>query len=259
MKDGSVLSAISRAADIEESRILIFDTIDSTNSEARRLAQNGAGAPFLIIARGQSAGRGRMGRSFYSPEGTGLYMTALFESAPDLSQSVLLTTAAAVAVARSIDALCGVRTEIKWVNDILLGGKKICGILCESFAAGDRRYVAVGVGINLYTKDFPGELKNTAASLFPKGEVGYGLAACIFSELASFLKSGDTENMIAYYKERSAVLGKRIVFTENGERYRGAAEDIDGAGRLAVRMPSGEIRMLSSGEISLRLDENTEV
>ena len=75
MKDGNVLSAISRAADIEESRILIFDTIDSTNSEARRLAQNGAGAPFLIIARGQSAGRGRMGRSFYSPEGTGLLRT----------------------------------------------------------------------------------------------------------------------------------------------------------------------------------------
>lgn len=250
---------IAERVGIDSLEVSLFDIIDSTSNEARRLAEKARSTPRLIIARAQSAGRGRLGRSFYSPSGTGLYMTALFGASERPSDNVMLTTAAAVAVAMAIDSLCRVRTEIKWVNDIYLGTKKICGILCESFECGSERYVSVGIGINLYTEEFPPELSGVADSLRPRPNIEYDLAAEIFTRLYSFWRDMPTEEIIEYYRERSLVLGKRIMYAENGERYRASAVDIDRYGRLLVRGEDGKIKILSSGEISLRLDDNTEV
>ena len=152
--------AISDAMHVQNIRIDIFDLLDSTNLEARRQADRGMSAPALIVASAQSEGRGRLGRSFYSPAHAGLYMSLLLEASDNSADNVRLTTATAVAVAESIDELCGIATEIKWVNDIYLGGRKICGILCESFTSAiGKRYAVVGIGLNLRASDFPDDIR----------------------------------------------------------------------------------------------------
>ena len=160
---------ISELIEGEDIRIDAFELLDSTNTEAKRQALGGLSVPALIIADGQSAGRGRMGRSFYSPASQGLYMSLLVSAKESVSDSLRLTTAASVAVARSIEEICGISVGIKWVNDLYLNGRKICGILCESFSGEDgKRYTVIGVGLNLYTEEFPRDIKNTAAALMPE-------------------------------------------------------------------------------------------
>jgi BirA family biotin operon repressor/biotin-[acetyl-CoA-carboxylase] ligase len=141
--------------------VMIFESIDSTNTEARRRAASGKSAPALIIANSQTAGRGRLGRSFYSPASTGLYMTAVFEASAAFESTVLLTTAAAVSVARAIERLAGITVGIKWVNDLYLNDKKICGILCER--SGDN--VIIGIGVNVNQTAFPPEISQRATSV----------------------------------------------------------------------------------------------
>ncbi len=248
----NIESRIARLCRVPNASVTVFESIDSTNTEARRAAERGEGTPALIIARHQSAGRGRMGRSFYSPADTGLYMTVLVEASDSLVDTVLLTTAAAVAVARAIENTAGTVVDIKWVNDLYLGGKKICGILCESFETGGKKYVAIGVGVNLYTEDFPAELADIAGSLGVMDDIRAELAADIFGSLWRFYCLGERADMLEYYRARSMVLGKRIVFYENGAEYFGEALDIDEYGRLTVRLDDGSKKILSSGEISLR-------
>ena len=234
-------------------RVLVFDEIDSTNTEARRQAEAGVDEPVLILANSQTAGRGRMGRSFYSPSGTGLYMSLLTEAGADLADTVRMTTSAAVAVASAIEELCGIKVGIKWVNDIYLHGRKICGILCESFVCRDaKRYAVIGIGINLYTEDFPAELRDSAASLFPRSGSRDALAAAITRRLCEYWESPCDGQMIEYYRERSVVLGKRVVFSEKGETLEGVAVSIDESGALRVRLDDGNEKILMGGEISLR-------
>ncbi len=240
---------------VPSAEVVIFESIDSTNSEARRRAASGNGAPALIIANSQTAGRGRLGRSFYSPESTGLYMTAVFEESCVIESSVLLTTAAAVSVARAIERLSGITVGIKWVNDLYLNEKKICGILCESFEACGKRFVSVGIGVNLCTEDFPAELSGIAGSLGINGELKYELAADIFGSLWSFCQDGSKAEMLEYYRAHSCVLGKKIIFYENGVPERAVAQRIDDFGRLEVILENGKAKILSSGEITLRLDK----
>lgn len=256
MIQGDIERKIVYLSECEELRVSLFELIDSTNTEARRQAERGMSVPALIISREQSNGRGRMGRSFYSPKATGLYMTVLLKASSSVKSNVLLTTAASVAVAKAIDVLCGVKTEIKWVNDVYLGGKKICGILCESFEANGERYVALGIGLNLYTESFPKELSETADSLYPSPNMNYDFAAEIFKQLYSFYGKETSREMIEYYRERSFVIGKKVAFIDNGETYFGTAENVDDYGRLIVLLRNGEKRILSSGEISLRLDKD---
>lgn len=255
-KVSDILSAerISELIRNKNLRIAIFDDIDSTNSEARRQAERGEPSPALIIARAQSAGRGRMGRSFYSPSDTGLYMSLLIENC-EISDSVQLTTAVSVAVAESIEAICGVRVDIKWVNDIYLCGRKICGILCESFSLADgKRYSVIGIGLNLYTQDFPKDIENKAASLMPNAGDRNLFAARIADEIMDISTRNSNTDIMSFYRERSLVLGKEIVFIENGTEYSGVPEMVDDCGRLYVRLWDGSEKMLSSGEISLKID-----
>lgn len=237
---------------------VLFDSVDSTNSAARRYAADGGAVPALFAARTQSAGRGRMGRSFYSPAKTGIYATLLIDITDDASSTAIgLTSAAAVAVARVIERYTGLRGEIKWVNDILLDGKKVCGILAESFCAGEKRLAAVGVGINISTSVFPPELEGMAGSLrledaealIPTMTAAVG---CELYDVYSELRGGNG-HVMEEYRRRSAVLGRRVTFSRNGVSEGGTAVGIRDDGALEVVLDNGEHRLLSSGEISLRM------
>lgn len=225
-----------------------YEEIDSTNAEARRYAADGGPTPALFVAERQSAGRGRQGRSFYSEKG--VYMTLLVSGEGDLTG---ITAAAAVAALHATDGLTGGRAEIKWVNDLLLDGKKFCGILAESFSVGERRFVSVGVGVNVGTSRFPEELSAIACSVgseSDRAEVTDRLADELCRLIAASAM-GDREYM-REYRERSAVLGRRIVFTRDGEARKATAESIRDDGALLVRTDCGELVTLSGGEISIR-------
>ncbi len=235
-------------------RVEIFDDIDSTSTEARREAERGESAPALLVAKAQSAGRGRMGRSIYSPADTGLYMSLLLENCA-IADPVRLTTAVSVAVTKAIEEICGVKADIKWVNDIYLNGRKICGILCESASFSDgRKYSVIGVGLNLCTKEFPKDIEDRAASLMPSVNDRNLFAARIADEIMSVCRGNADADIMDIYRKRSLVLGRQITFTENGIEYSGVAEVIDDFGRLCVRLWDGSEKILSSGEISLKLD-----
>ena len=233
--------------------VFTYREIDSTNSEAKRYALSGGSAPAVFIADGQTAGRGRMGRSFYSPADTGIYLSLLLPAPDSAENTVRMTTAAALAAHDAIFDVLGIDTGIKWVNDLYLDGKKISGILAESFFVGSTRHVIIGIGINLSTKDFPEELRDKAGSLADRqnGEIKHRLTAAVAEYLYREMRELDSPTIIERYKRHSAVLGKSVVFTENQKSFSGVAEDVDEQGALLVRLPDGSIYRLGSGEISL--------
>ena len=238
-----------------------FDNINSTNSFARELFASGEGkAPALVVADSQSEGKGRMGRSFYSPSGTGIYMTLVLDVTDcDARSTVKITSASAVAVSRAIERITGKRVGIKWVNDLYLDQKKVCGILAESFVADGKRYVMVGVGINLSTKCFPTELSGIAGSLEAsvEKEVRRELvlaACCEILDTYTALCGGDVSYM-GEYRERSVVIGRRIRFMSGERTGEGVAVSIDDSGALKVLCDGGVEISLCSGEITIRLSE----
>lgn len=239
---------------------IYFDTVDSTSSAARRYATEGTVmTPALFVANSQSAGRGRLGRSFYSPASTGIYETLLFDVTCDSSASLsLVTSAVAVAVSDAILEATGIDCRIKWVNDVYVSGKKAGGILTESFFVGERRMLAIGVGVNLNTESFPTELKDIATSLCdsPSESMRASLSSLIAANIFDIyerLRSGD-RGFMDEYRRRSAVLGRRITFTQNGIAQSGLATEINDEGHLTVALDDGTRAILSSGEISVRLD-----
>ena len=234
-----------------------FNTIDSTNKEARRYAAGGGQAPALFLADAQTEGRGRLGRSFFSPRETGIYMTLLLEMTDCMASFAGLTSAVAVAVTDVMDSHLGVCAQIKWVNDVYLYGKKVCGILAESFTYDDRHFVAVGVGINLATEDFPTELKGIAGSLGVSSdrqsrmELAALIGARIWDVFADMRRTD--RSFIERYRRRSMVIGEEISFTENGAVREGRAVAIDDDGGLMVETCDGESVTLCSGEITVRV------
>ncbi len=235
---------------------LFFPTVDSTNTEAKRYALAGGAAPALFLAEEQTAGRGRMGRSFFSPHSTGIYLSLLLKTNDALSDPITATTASAVAVRQAIKAITGISVGIKWVNDLYLAGKKICGILAESFFVGADRYLIVGVGVNLSTVDFPEDLQDKAGSLFSeRTSLREALAAEIARRLYGMLTDGDPRIFMQEYRAASLVLGQEITYIQNSVEYHGVAEAIDDLGRLLVRHPDGTEALLASGEISLRIND----
>ena len=195
-----------------------------------------------------------MGRSFFSPKETGIYLSLLLKTDASLSDPITATTAAAVAVRQAILRVTGISAGIKWVNDLYVGGKKVCGILAEAFFLGDARYLIVGVGVNLSTTDFPEELMNVAGALLSEPtDLRDTLAAEIALRLYQALTQGDPAEMLEDYRKHSIVLGHRITYTQNGTLCEGIAEEINEFGHLLVRHDDGAKALLSSGEISLRI------
>ncbi len=228
----------------------VFKNIDSTNNEAKMRARDGEKMPQLICAETQSAGRGRLGRSFYSPEGTGLYMSLAFEAKADMADALAITSAAAVAVAEAIDRLCGTRCKIKWVNDIYVGGRKVCGILAEAVLCGNKNIIVVGIGVNCTTADFPDDIKERAGSI---GNVDRNvLAALIAQKLLRYADDLRSRCWMDDYRARSMVVDKNITYIENGIARNAKALSIDDNGGLVVN-DDGRIKTLSTGEISVRI------
>lgn len=249
---------IKRSLD-RDIEIYLYSLIDSTNNEAKRLAEAGTSVRALILAEEQSGGRGRMGRSFYSPRGVGLYMTLLFPLPDEAEATLRITSIAAVALKRSIYRVYGIETKIKWVNDIYLDGSKAAGILAESFMGEKEgkpfKAVAVGIGVNISTEIFPAELERIAVSLGKHGGRDE-LAAEMTNEFFALLDKA-VEGDFSYmneYRESSLCLGRQICFTENGHTETGVVECIDDMGFLHVTLSDGKQKILSSGEITVRFE-----
>ena len=234
--------------------VCVLDQIDSTNTEAKRRAMEGEERA-LILAHSQSAGRGRMGRSFYSPEGSGVYFSILMPLEKRLENGVFLTTAVSVAVMRAIRTLTGKQVGIKWVNDLFWQGKKVCGILCESMSMGDKRSVVIGIGINLKSAEFPGELSAIAGSLCADEVSSVEMAGEICRELFGFLEDPTAPDWLQDYRKHSVVLGKAVQWIEQGVSHQGFAESIREDGALCVRDEKGSLSILRTGEISLRVTQ----
>lgn len=233
-------------------KIFYLNSVDSTNNYAKKLLAQGEDGIFLVAAAEQTAGRGRQGKSFYSPNGTGVYMSLVIHPGAPLQSAVSSTTAAAVAVCRAIEKISDKRPGIKWVNDVYLGGKKICGILTEAvtdFESATVSSVIIGIGINVSTAEFPKDIEN-AGSL----GAGTGRAKLIAAVCDELLKTvnGSYEDFIDYYRSRSIVIGREIKFAENGVWQTASAEGIDSRGGLQIVLKNGERRTLRSGEISIR-------
>lgn len=241
--------------------LVFYKTIDSTNNAAKLLAKNGAPHGAAVIAESQTAGRGRLGRSFHSPGGQGVYLTAILRPTQSASCATILTPAAAVATARAIEKTCGVQVDIKWVNDLYLNGKKLCGILSEAALKPDGMldYAVVGIGVNILQGELPPELIQKVTALDQAGdEVDRArLAAAILDELAVVSEQLDSRAFLAEYRARSCVLGKRLkVLRSADEWFWAQACDIDDQGALVVRDEQGTMHVLSCGEVSLEGDFN---
>lgn len=232
--------------------IRVFRTTSSTNDHAKRLILCGAAAGTAVLAEHQTAGRGRLGRRFYSPAGSGLYMSVVLRPRIDKADELqLVTVAAAVAVCRAIDALKpGAAPQIKWVNDIFIDGKKACGILAEAVSSGGGiDGVAAGIGVNCTTEAFPPELRDIACSV--GGVSRNALAAEIIAELLALTGDLRAPELIGEYRRRSYTLGRRISFERGGETVYAVADSINDSGNLVVREPDGVLTVLRSGEATL--------
>lgn len=247
----------------KKNAIHLYDCLDSTNNRARQLASEGAPHGTIVMAQQQTGGRGRLGRSFFSPR-NGIYLSIIIKPSFDITKGVLVTSATAVAVAESIEEICGKDAGIKWVNDVYVDGKKICGILTEgiaSFETGQIESIVVGIGINTSLRGFPDELKDIAGALNGKFSKP-ALAAAVISKTLDLAETIEDRGFIAAYKKKSLVIGKDItVYNGSYKRYpqdelpsrTAKALDIDKNGGLMVMYADGQRETLISGEISIRL------
>ena len=229
----------------------VLPVCDSTNAEARRLLLAGETGDALVTAEQQTAGRGRLGRHFHSPAGSGIYLSLMLALAKPLASSVSVTCAASVAVMRAIRQTTGRQVRIKWVNDLLLNGKKVCGILTEAVDFGEPTHLIVGVGINFRPAAFPPELPD-AGSLNDEHTPRSVMIAAVVRELMPLLRHPDDHSWLNDYRAYSCVLGRTVRWSREGKTYEGRAESIDGEGGLTVRMQRGGTVVLRTGEISIR-------
>ena len=239
-------------------RMELHDQLDSTNNRAKALAASGAPHGYLVIAESQSGGKGRMGRSFFSPEHSGVYITYVLRPKMLAERAVMITSMAAVAVARAIETVADVDVKIKWVNDLYINERKVCGILCEAgmdFESGQLEYAVLGIGVNVARMDFPPELQDIATSIGNAcGEdvSRSRLIAEISNQLEALYGQLDSCAFMAESRARSNVIGRDVVVMRGDDRYEAHAVDIDDQGRLVIETPAG-VRRMGSGEISLRL------
>ena len=219
-----------------------------------------AGHGAFVIARSQTAGRGRRGRGFYSPADTGLYMSVILKPQGTIHDSLLITTAAAVAVYRAVAQLCGIQLDIKWVNDLFYKGKKVCGILTEAvtdFESGNIEFVVVGMGLNLYLdqENLPQKLRSIAGALYETKEDAEQtdrnkLTAMIVNELRK--ETADLK-LSPDYVTHNMIPGHQITITDGNSSRQAFALEICRDGRLKVREEDGQETILSFGEVSVSM------
>ena len=240
-----------------------FDEIDSTNTYAKQIALEGAADGTVVVANCQTAGRGRMDRAFQSPRDKGIYLTVLLRPVLPVERLMPVTALAGVAVCRAVEQVCGVRPGLKWPNDPVLGGRKLCGILTElsvEAETGRLQYLVLGIGINvLHTaEDFSPDVAAMATSLAM--ELGRpvsrpALAAALIGELDKLytsLRAGDLSDYLAEYRRDCVNLGKTVQLLSPAGRETVTAVGIDPEFGLVVRRPDGTEKTVRSGEVSVR-------
>lgn len=237
-----------------------FDTIDSTNSEAKRMAAMGAPHGTVVIADSQTGGRGRLGRTFYSPAGAGIYLSVVLRPNLRPQQLMHLTCATAVAACNAVEIAVGIHPGIKWTNDLVVNCKKLGGILTELSVQpnGSVDYVVIGIGINCGQKagDFPPEIENIATSLSMC--VGHSidrprLTAALIEAVARMAETLDNpEIFLPQYRADCITLGRDISLLRGDEVRYGKALDVDNNGALVVQFSDGHLETVSSGEVSVR-------
>lgn len=245
---------------LPDGQLYVLQSIDSTNTEARRLAAQGAVSGTVVTAEGQTGGRGRRGRQFFSPAGEGLYFSMLFRPTARPEQMLHLTAMAAVAGADAIGSVCGLQPDIKWTNDLVVGRRKLAGILTElSVKPGtcETDYVVIGIGINCAQVQFPPEIRSMATSIrmeSGKSPDRNALAAALireFTKLNAELLTGRADWM-QRFTERCITVGKSVQVIRADTVRRAEAEGIDPSGALLVRYEDGTTEAVQSGEVSIR-------
>ena len=239
--------------------IRVFDCVDSTNEIIKEYAKNGESEGKVVIARQQTGGKGRLGRSFFSPKDSGLYLSILLRPQMPMSKAMRITTCAALAVCDAIESATGSKPGIKWVNDVYLNGAKVCGILTEAAVSvenGGFDYAVLGIGVNVYVPQggFPKEIADVAGAVandtVPR--LKNKLAGRIISSFMDYYHDVEKGGFRRAYSERLMWKGEDIYIIGPQGRTPCRIIDVDDECRLEVEMENGEKRLISSGEISIR-------
>ncbi len=225
--------------------IKYYEITDSTNTRAKEYIKTHDFERMLFVANEQTAGRGRLGKSFFSPRDTGIYMSFAFKCDLPLCDTVYVTIASAVAVARAIEKHTPHRVSIKWVNDIYINDKKVCGILCESVGA----HIIIGVGINVTTAEFPDEIKDIATSL--ETDCKDALIESIYNGLCDIADNVSGYDYINFYRERLLWKNEQITYIQNGISHTATLLDVDERGALVISENDLQ-KTLTSGEITIK-------
>ena len=236
-------------------KISVKNSVSSTNTLMKERGKKGAGEFSVLIAQRQTKGRGRMGRSFYSPDGSGIYMSILLK--PDINtNSLLITTHTAVCCARVFERMTGKSVGIKWVNDIYMNERKVCGILAESYV-GEESFTVLGIGINVVKpKDgFPDDIKNRAGAVFESSSpyLREKLICELLREFIKMYKEKNNKEYLKEYKERSIITGKEILLLKSETEEKATALYINDDYSLTVEKENGEICTVNSGDVSIKI------
>lgn len=255
-------AAVSKYLDAkgQKLRLEVFKTVASTNELVKARASGGEAEGTVILAEEQTAGRGRKGRPFFSPAGTGIYLSILLRPKLSAADATLLTTSAAVAVALAIESVSGLSTQIKWVNDVFMNGKKVCGILTEASLSLENEwldYAVLGIGINvaLPSGGFPGGLSEIATSVYEEGkppaDLRNQLAAEVLNRFMGYYEQLKGRLFLPDYRQRMMSMGQTVMVIKEHQQQEATAVDIDSDCRLKVRYANGGEEYLSSGEVHI--------
>ncbi len=255
LENNDLKDVTNREPHISIPEIITYNQTDSTNERAKALAKEKK-CPVLVTADTQTAGKGRLGRNFYSPDKTGAYFSLVIKGTYSVSNWLKFTSLAAVCVCRAIEKICNLKPLIKWVNDVYVDDGKVCGILTESIfnEQGEKiEGIIIGIGINLNTSEFPSNLPNPAS-------IGYNAAReNVIAEItANILEEAPyiaQNKHVEYYKNHSYLTGKQIVWFNSNEKRFGLCTGITDECELTVKTPEGEIVNLCGGEVSVRITE----
>ena len=236
-------------------KVLRYESLPSTNTELARLASEGAAEGVAVLADEQTAGRGRLQRAWSSPKGAGLYFSILLRPRIPVDRWPLITFMAALAVGDALQEAAGLRTDIKWPNDLLSGERKICGILSEAIETPAGRAVIVGIGINLTPSAFP-EATSVAEGTGIKPDREAILAALLSALTRWYSLLSEREKIVAAWSSRSSyATGKSVQVNNGDELWRGTTCGVEPDGALRLRTMSGEIKILRAGDVqSLRCE-----
>lgn len=263
--DNDILSAQSISQFLNmDLDILVEKCVTSTNTVLKEKAEQGARHGTVLIAEEQTNGRGRMGKSFYSPVGSGIYLSILLRPDIPAQEALFLTTSAAVATARAIEDVSEKKADIKWVNDIYIEGKKVCGILTEAafnIETGKLDYAIVGIGINIcYPNDgFPPEIDDIATAIFDKSSDSVNKRSILIANLLNYFMeyydNFEDQKYVSEYIYRSMIIGKEITVIDGQNSRDAVASKIDNQCRLKVQFDDGSEKWINSGEVSIKVQK----